>query len=82
MSHAAALAASGRVAAACQDFIDSPGLPFAEHLPEKQVEEAFKAEGVPFRRRRVQSRKARPRKAFAGRIAEVSSSRERARGLP
>jgi Transposase DDE domain len=51
MSHAAALAASGRVAAACQDFIDSPGLPFAEHLPEKQVEEAFKAEGVPFRRR-------------------------------
>jgi hypothetical protein len=51
MSVAATTAGGSRVAAACQDFIDSPGLPFAEHLPAKQVEQAFNDEGVPFRRR-------------------------------
>src|ERR1700722_7901347 len=51
MSHAAATAASGRGAAACRDFIDSPGLPFAEHLPEEQVAQALTDEGGRFRRR-------------------------------
>jgi len=51
MSYAASTTAGGRVAAACHDFIDSPGLPFAEHLPQEQVEQAFKDEGVSFRRR-------------------------------
>ena len=51
MSRAASTAAGGRVAAACRPFIDSPGLPFAEHLPEEQVDRAFQEEGVPFRHR-------------------------------
>jgi Transposase DDE domain/Insertion element 4 transposase N-terminal len=43
--------AVGQVAAACRQLIDSPGLPFADYLPEEQVERAIAAAGTTFRRR-------------------------------
>jgi Transposase DDE domain len=51
MTYATAPRALGQVAAACQDIIDSPGLPFADHLPEEQVDQALADCKVAFRHR-------------------------------
>lgn len=51
MAHATPAPAPGQVAGACRDFTDSPGLPFADHLPEAQVERALADCGVAFRHR-------------------------------
>src|SRR5262245_36783082 len=51
MSHTTRTHAPGQVAAACQDVLDAPGLPFADYLPEQQVEQALADADVTFRHR-------------------------------
>jgi hypothetical protein len=51
MSHPTSLPGLGQVAASCRDFIDAPALPFADHLPQEQVDQALKDCGVKFRHR-------------------------------
>src|SRR5690349_13828787 len=51
MRHASTARPARQVAAACRRLADSPGLPFADRLPEQQVEDAVRAQGVSFRNR-------------------------------
>jgi Transposase DDE domain len=51
MTHSSPPPAIGQVAAACRQLIDSPGLPFADYLPEQQVERAIADCGATFRHR-------------------------------
>ena len=39
------------MAAACQDFLAAPGLPFADHLPQQQIDQALADCGIKFRHR-------------------------------
>lgn len=52
MSHTNTAPARGQVAAACRDFSNSPGLPFAQHLPQPQIEQALADCHAAFRQRR------------------------------
>jgi hypothetical protein len=40
------------MAAACRDIVNSPGLPFAQHLPQQQIAQALADAGASFRQRR------------------------------
>lgn len=51
MSHATCRRPARHVAAACRALVRHPELPFAEHLPERQVHHAVRASGVTFRER-------------------------------
>jgi Transposase DDE domain/Insertion element 4 transposase N-terminal len=51
MAHATRPSPNSPVAHACRQLIRAPGLPFAEQLPETQVDQALRAEGASFRHR-------------------------------
>jgi hypothetical protein len=51
MNHPAVDALAGQVANTCRDLVAQPGLPFAEHLPEDQINKVLVAIGVIFRER-------------------------------
>src|SRR5262245_15144330 len=40
-----------QVASACRDLVRRPGLPFAEHLPQAQIDRPYRDAGATFRER-------------------------------
>ena len=51
MAHRTPPPPHSQVAGACRQLIRAPGLPFAEQLPEDQIDQALRAEGASFRHR-------------------------------